>query len=217
MGTLKFLKPFWLEDFSQALFSPVCVVCVRYPLFQGGSCLSCRQIAQDKMCVQKEGEIFSLFLYKDWFKDLLLRYKVQRHYSLYRVFSFWLQENLPENIDVIILAPCSQRRMRKEGVDPLILIGRSLARQGVRVLSPFYKTGLSQKVLTKGKREENIHRSLHLRKGVDLSLLKGQRILILDDIVTTGSTLREIKSRLEEAGVTSILQMVLAKSQFQNS
>ena len=66
-----------------------------------------------------------------------------------------------------------------------------------------------QSLLSAQKREENLKGAFALEEGAEL--MAGQRILLVDDIATTGATLRECGAVLEQAGA-SVAAAVFARA-----
>lgn len=69
----------------------------------------------------------------------------------------------------------------------------------------------SQKTLMRTEREDEAVRSLHLASG-KVSKIQGQRVLIIDDVVTTGATLRRARTLLKENGAASCYGLAIAKT-----
>jgi len=59
----------------------------------------------------------------------------------------------------------------------------------------------TQTALDRAERTENLHNAFRLRKNVDVRPL---RVLLIDDVLTTGSTLSECARILKRAGALSV-------------
>lgn len=66
---------------------------------------------------------------------------------------------------------------------------------------------VDQSSLPKAKRLKNLEKAFQMRRGVNL---KGQRVLIVDDILTTGTTSNELARVLRKAGASSVAVAVIA-------
>lgn len=75
----------------------------------------------------------------------------------------------------------------------------------------FSSDAVSLKTLSKEGRFTEVSKSLNLNHQADLNL-KGKTIIIIDDIITTGSTMRRAISLLEDAGASLVVGLVLAKT-----
>ena len=67
-----------------------------------------------------------------------------------------------------------------------------------------------QKELSKEERRENIKGAF---KIINSNLVYKKRILLIDDVMTTGSTINECKRVLIEAGASEVEQLVLARAE----
>lgn len=111
----------------------------------------------------------------------------------------------PEGI-VVVAVPGARAGFRRRGYDPVRLL---LARAGLgslRVFAPA-RPHRAQKLLDVGERETNLRGALRLRRAV-----AGRRILIVDDVVTSGATLREVARVLRSAGADVVGAAVVAST-----
>lgn len=189
MGKLKFFD--W-ENF----FSPLCFFCSSWS-DSSGCCSDCWKRSIAEQVPQNCEGVLSLFIYDGWFKKQILQFKTSRHYFFYRFWARVIQESAilkDISYDVIVLAPCSYYRLRNEGIDHLLLIGKALAQSGCSVVSPFFKKGDSQKKLNREQRHQM--QGVFLKSSFHFDNLKGAKVLFIDDIVTTGSTFRQMEKIL---------------------
>ena len=68
----------------------------------------------------------------------------------------------------------------------------------------------TQSSLLKTGRSRNIRNAFYIEKEKE-EKVKNKRVILLDDIFTTGATARECSKKLKEAGAKDILVLVLAK------
>ena len=109
-------------------------------------------------------------------------------------------------VDAIVLPPVRPAAKRQRGFDPIGLLSKSA---GLRVLRPFrFSTAVAdQRSLRAAEREANLAEGLQLRRAIRLD---GARCALLDDIVTTGATLRALERAVVQNGGSVELRMVLA-------
>ena len=145
----------------------------------------------------------------------LLRYKFQglRIYAeLYGEFLAKCIDENPISCDSITWVPLSRKRLRKRGYDQARLLAEELSRQTglpcVPMLRKIRNNPAQSGTGDAKKRRENV-------KGVYEALseeeIAGRRILLVDDIVTTGATLSECASVLKKAGAKEVSAMTLAR------
>jgi predicted amidophosphoribosyltransferase len=67
----------------------------------------------------------------------------------------------------------------------------------------------TQTALDRAERMENLHNAFRLRKNADV---RGLRVLLIDDVLTTGSTLSECARVLKRAGATSVHAATAARA-----
>lgn len=118
--------------------------------------------------------------------------------------------NLPDGIDAILPVPLHWRRRWYRGFNQAVEIAKPLAKHlGVPLIgnvcrkraTPF-QSGLSAR-----ERARNL-RSAFVVRGV----LPYQNILIVDDIITTGATVRQVALVLKRAGVKTVSSMAVARA-----
>lgn len=71
------------------------------------------------------------------------------------------------------------------------------------------KNNQTQSLLEKSQREKNVENVFKIKNP---SKIKDKNIILLDDIYTTGATVRECSKILKNAGAKKILVFVIAKS-----
>lgn len=95
---------------------------------------------------------------------------------------------------------------------PLLLARRLGAVLGIPVETPLYvkAKGRPQKELTREERLQNAAGAFTCKTGTDLS---GKRVLLVDDIITTGSTASACALALLQAGADSVTAAAIAVSE----
>lgn len=122
----------------------------------------------------------------------------------------WLDEVLSFiDTDVVTFVPTAQVRVRQRGFDQAKIIARQFAHH--RQL-PFdtllLRHGSSRQVGSEKKARQQQIRGAYTAK----KQLSGQRVLLLDDILTTGATLSEAARTLKQNGATVVNAAVFAQS-----
>jgi competence protein ComFC len=107
--------------------------------------------------------------------------------------------------DIVTWAPTSRQRLSRRGYDQAELLARATARRlGVPCRRLLYRThGAPQ--AGRGRAERLAGPKFRVRQA-----RPGVRVLVVDDVVTTGSTLRAAEAALRAAGVTEVTLVAVA-------
>ena len=174
----------------------------------GTGCLNCRS-------PQKPLPALTLGHYLDPLKNIIHQMK----YHGYRKLSGELGERLVGqyravlesfSIDLIVPIPLDYFREWKRGFNQAALLSDII---GERLNLPVAEQRLRKVRRTKDQTKlDPFEREANMRGAfrVDSDTLAGKRILLVDDVVTTGTTLREARRALNEAGADAILALTVA-------
>ena len=113
--------------------------------------------------------------------------------------------------DGIVPVPVTTRTLRERGFNQTLLLSRSLSRHlGVPVhLNLLLKKKETPPQIGLGARE----RAINLRNSFEASgRLHNKRLILLDDVMTTGATARECAKTLRKAGAREVVVVTLARS-----
>lgn len=146
----------------------------------------------------------------------LLRYKFSGLSAYAKAYAELLASCMDENAlrcDLITWVPLGEKRLRERGYDQARLLAEEIASlRGLRCERLLVKRKDNPPQSGTGspeKRRENV-------KGVYAaaapSVTQGARVLIVDDIVTTGATLCECARMLKAAGAAEVSAITLARS-----
>ena len=158
-----------------------------------------------------------IFLYQGIIRRIILKYKFQEEAYLYKTFVNFLlkNENFFEKIekyDTIVPVPISKKRKKKRGYNQSELLAKEIAYNANLVLEKesLYKIKdiVEQSKLNKENRLKNIQGVYEL---VNKEKLNKKKILLIDDIYTTGSTVNECSKVLRNAKPKKIGVLTLAK------
>lgn len=120
--------------------------------------------------------------------------------------------NIAEKADVLVPVPSGFLSVMNRGFSTALMICRRMA---LRLDIPMADAvGASdgkaeQKTLSAKKRRENAMKGFYIKKNADI---KGKRILLIDDVSTTGSTLSAIAKKLLDAGAGEVSACVFAQT-----
>jgi ComF family protein len=115
-------------------------------------------------------------------------------------------------IDVLMPVPLHPERLREREYNQSLLLAHGLSRhlKIPLLLSCLLrvKPTIPQTSLPKKERLKNLHRAFAVN---DTTRIKGQRILLIDDVFTTGTTLHECAKALRKAGSGPVYGLTLAR------
>jgi competence protein ComFC len=118
-----------------------------------------------------------------------------------------VSEGRHRQVDVVTWAPTSERRRRARGYDQAELIARTVARQlGLPCRRLLEREAAGDRPQTGQARPDRLDGiGFRARPG-----LAGHRVLVVDDVVTTGATLREATAALREQGAAEVVAAAVA-------
>ncbi len=179
----------------------------------GGDMLCGPCLAEPKLF----GRARSCLVYDDNSRPLILAFKHGDQTHLTVTFSGWLHqaaEPLLDDVDMIVPVPLHRMRLLKRRYNQAGLLGHALSQKCGKPCMPDVLLRIrnteSQGHLSRNKRQENINRAFLPNPAYSVKL-KGQKILLVDDVYTTGATLNECVKVLLEAGAQRVDVLTLAR------
>ena len=192
---IRFVTPPFCNRCNHPLRTPgdACPQCRRYPL----------RITQLRAVAYHEGEL----------RAAIHAYKYQRRTDLAIPLAALLHQyvqDAPLPIDVVAAVPLAAERLRQRGYNQAELLARELASH----LSLPYRSGLDriratadQVGLDARARRANVQAAFTAAP----SAWQGRRVLLVDDVCTTGATLDECAGALLAQGATSVYGLAVAR------
>ena len=117
-----------------------------------------------------------------------------------------------KNYDIILAVPISKQRKKERGYNQSALIARKIANKaGILYKENVIikvKHNAKQSTLNMKERAENVKNAY---KVVDLETIHNKKVLLIDDIYTTGNTLKECSKVLKQAGAKMVNVLTIAK------
>ena len=151
-------------------------------------------------------------------RQIIHEFKYGRQIHLQHLVARWLRAALDDErlrgrkFDVIVPVPLHASRQRERGFNQAKLIAQSLSADTsipARPLLERVRYTTTQTALDRAERMENLHNAFRLRKKADVRAL---RVLLVDDVLTTGSTLSECARVLKRAGALSVHAATAARA-----
>lgn len=206
------------------LHSPICMKCWNgMTRYEGPSCRVCAMPLGAEHATACSGclkgtapfsKVISFGTYKDTLKEAITLFKFLGIKRLSKPLGELLIKMDIPKADGIIPVPLEIYGLKERGFNQSLLIARSIARalripvfQGV-----LYKKRrtLPQVGLSESERRTNLKGAFGVKGRLD-----GKEILLVDDVMTTGATVRECASVLLRAGASRVTVVVLARAEMQ--
>ncbi|UOO37759.1 ComF family protein [Oscillospiraceae bacterium CM] len=214
----------FLSEILDLLFPPKCIFCGKH--FKNGEVCCCDACAKTlpftkAADVSQKGNYFdecvSPLFYAGMVRKSIHRYKFKgaaAYADCYgKLLAACIRDNLAGKFDLITWVPLSRNRERERGYDQAMLLAcaAALALGDVAAETLVKNANIpAQSSLTGGEtRRANV---IGVYDVKDHELVCGKRILIIDDIITTGSTLSECARTLLLAGAESVVGAALARA-----
>jgi competence protein ComFC len=143
------------------------------------------------------------------------RFKYRQDLGLGEVLSRYLVmalESLNWPVDLVIPVPLSPKRMKERGYNQSSLLARPVAYAfGVQFASSAVqrvRETRSQVGLSAAQRAENLKEAFSANQAT----VKGKTVLVIDDVMTTGVTLRNCAHALFQSGARDVFGLTLARA-----
>ena len=218
----------WLNIIQDYLLPPTCILCgnpghnsqdICKPCFNSLKknlycCYRCAEIFESANltpqlcghCISQTPEFdetYAPYIYHDILRYLITHLKFNRQYKNARLLAYLLADYLQKTAELpelIIPVPLHKQRFRERGFNQSIEIAKSLSRylhipmdskSCLRIRNTRHQIDLPSK-----QRRSNVKNAFKVKR-----VIKAQHIAIVDDVMTTGSTVNELAKTLKKSGV----------------
>ena len=197
------------------MYPPRCILCRKILRDKEKDiCHSCADIMPRLLNFEPRRDLDNIrlcvapFVYRDELRKSLHRYKFSGAAAYGRIYADFIAKSIDENAiscDIISWVPVSKRRLRERGYDQSEIIARALADiLGVPCQKLLCKVKENKRQSSLSSKEARKHNVAGAYRCISEEDLIGKRVLIVDDIVTTGETISEAAKMLKCAGCTEI-------------
>ena len=206
------------------MYPPKCGICGK--LNENFLCNKCYKILENdaKFNVEKFEKLKNefdehiyMFKYEGAIRRIILQYKFQEKSYLYKtIVNYWLNNKkmfeIIKSYDTIVPVPISKKRKKTRGYNQSYLIAKDIANiVGIKLENKVLlktKNIIEQSKLNKEDRLENIKGVYEIR---NIKRVMNKKMLLFDDIYTTGSTANECCRILKKANPKKIGVLTIAK------
>ena len=204
------------------LYPPVCPFCGR--ILERG---------EDRMCVLCRRELpwtdgpgpapegcglcLSPLRYRDGVRSAVRRYKFRGGAARAELFGELMARCLDGfrdgPADLVTWVPLHPRDKKRRGYDQAELLARRTAQlcalPAAATLEKVRRTGVQSRQNTQADRRANVEGAYRALPGLDLT---GKRVVLVDDVVTTGSTMAQCAACLRAAGASAVTGLTFAQA-----
>ncbi len=202
LASIEFIKP------------PICQKCGKPVLRTVERCLDCRgrRISAS--------EVRSVAVFDGALKEAVHALKYRHGRRLAHFFAQFMAVSVDSyfsDIDLITFVPISRGKKRTRGFNQAELLARGLARQIEKPVKPLLvctRFTMDQSRLSPAERRANVRGAFDLLRNTEASRrgIAGRKILLIDDVYTTGSTVNECAQVLRRAGAHEVRVLTLARA-----
>ena len=155
--------------------------------------------------------------YKGRVRASIIRYKFYgktvyaTHFA--KLMHGMIEKRMEDDIDLITWVPLSKRKLRRRGYDQAELVAKELSKiMGIPLVCTLKKirNNKSQHTIkNEAQRRANVIGAYESIEDIDIW---NKNVLLVDDVLTTGSTLSECARTLKVAGVNEVFVATIAKT-----
>ncbi|MBD3282276.1 MAG: hypothetical protein GF387_01575 [Candidatus Portnoybacteria bacterium] len=224
-----------IKEFVLDLFFPKkCLKCNRPDIYLCPACFNKIEVKKEKTCFlckktnqennicqkckskTKIDKVIIATQYKQ-VEDLIKKFKYQYIKELYKPLALLILKAIKQNKlqipknTIIVPIPIHKRKLKQRGFNQSELMAKELSK---RINIPIktnmlkrVKTSVPQaKTKTKKERERNIKNSFKAKN------VKNKNIILVDDVITTGSTIIEATKKLKNEKANKIIVLAIAQN-----
>lgn len=196
----------------------ICADCRRILRPQREELCFCGKVGEDGLCDKHREKLelnglTTLFSYAEpAIRELIHQLKYRGHTDAVTFFAQKYQKKvlarLPRGDWVVTAVPLSKERQRGRGFNQSAMLAKKLTEPVYEYAELLIKKRETkpQVKLNKTQRQKNLLRCFALKKGVEVP----EQVILVDDVITSGSTLKEAAKVLRKAGVQQIWALTIA-------
>ncbi|HHX19182.1 MAG TPA: ComF family protein [Clostridiaceae bacterium] len=206
------------QRFIDFYYHPYCAVCdrpVQPPLPSPLVCRDCLSVLpyrmeRERLSWDHPWPLFATFYYRDPLRKMMVSMKFSERIDRAEAIAPFMYATMVRNrieVDAVIPVPLHERRLLERGYNQAALLADVIAREaGVSVVDVMLYRDVDTDRQSESRSVQERHRHLadafKLRKRSPLiGELRGRKVLLVDDVLTTGATLSAAAKPLDKAGI----------------
>ena len=182
-----------------------------YPL-----CEKCNAKQKENIITYSGEGFFCVYKYNGKLRDAVIKYKFEGEIWLAEPFACMIINYIEQNsgfdsFDILTFVPVSEKRISTRGYDQVYEIAKIISKKkGIQVAKFLKKNeNYGDSAVDRKDRRQRLSEDKYYFAG-DTNLIYNKRVLLLDDIVTTGATLKDCMALLIENGARNVCTAVIA-------
>jgi ComF family protein len=182
-----------------------CQLCGIDQIYKHEVCQTCWQTFtwQKDIIIRQEQSIHVACAYTYPIDSIIQKFKYEQQLHYQNLLAGLLQEIRLPKVQAIVPMPISNTRLIERGYNQSLLIAENLSQKmRVPIWQPVERLAQhSQKGLSRLERLSSIDQQFKIKSAIKH---KFKKVLIIDDVVTTGSSIHALRVQLEKLGCTEI-------------
>lgn len=184
-----------------------CIFCGKEDIssLECGICESCLKVAPFA------SEENATFYYDGKMETLIKNLKYHNKRYLAKIFADLSRDKISKiDYDLVCFVPSYNKK--KRGYNQAELLARAVDNENTEEVLIKIRDTVSQTTLSGKEREDNVKGAFAIKEP---NVIVGKRLLLIDDVYTTGSTVRECRKVLLEAGAESVEIYTICKTKYE--
>lgn len=179
-----------------------------------GVCLDCWQQLPwlEQPVIRQQHQIQVAFDYTFPINQVIQQFKYEQQLHFQHLLCASLMQLKLKKVQAVVAMPISKQRLQQRGYNQMLIIAQRLSRQlQIPVWQPVTRLAQhSQKGLSRVERMQNIEQQFQI---VPTQRRKYRKVLLIDDVVTTGSSISAMYQALQKLGCQQIDIACIAAAQ----
>lgn len=190
------LRELYRKVLREVFFDDSCSSCLGSLNREGFICEKCLSKLLKEAYLKNTGKFFYVYYYDEFIRELIADYKLRNRKALGKDFAFLINKALrkvieQEDIDVIIPIPINKKRLKERGFNQVEYILDILKIKYCKI-ERIKDTKHMYSMENYDERRKNVENAFYNK--FDLS---NKKILLVDDIVTSGATINSLVKEIE--------------------